>query len=94
MLHTRRVRRTDDELDARSRELLTEIDELKRLEQEKRRTGRSTDEFHALADEVDAKARHVFNVAQVEAAEGEQESPIGAEQAEQHGGDWTEGSRN
>ena len=88
------MRSTDDQLDARSRDLLTEIDELKRLEQAKRRSGRSSDEFHELADAVDAKARHVFNVAQVESTEGEQDSPIASEQAERHPGDWTEGSRN
>ena len=42
---------SDDELDATSRRLLNQIDELKRLELEKRRTARDSDEFRDLAAE-------------------------------------------
>ena len=47
--NTDRMATTDDGLDATSRRLLNEIDELKRLELEKRHTARSSDEFHDLA---------------------------------------------
>jgi hypothetical protein len=85
---------TDDELDATSRRLLNEIDELKRLELEKRRTARSSPEFHDLASKVDDAARHVFDSTGSQLIEGTQESPVEAEREEQHPGDWTEGSRN
>jgi hypothetical protein len=85
---------TDDELDATSRRLLNEIDELKRLELEKRRTARSSPEFHDLASKVDNAARHVFDSTGSQLIEGTQESPLDAERQEQHPGDWTEGSRN
>jgi hypothetical protein len=85
---------TDDELDATSRRLLNEIDELKRLELEKRHTARSSDEFHDLAAKVDNAARHVFDSTGAELIEARDDSPIEAEREEQHPGDWTEGSRN
>jgi len=85
---------TDDGLDATSRGLLNEIDELKRLELEKRRTARSSEEFHDLAAKVDDAARHVFDTTGAQLIEGEQDSPIPNERDEQHPGDWTEGSRN
>ena len=86
--------RTDDELDATSRKLLNEIDELRRLELEKRHTARSTNEFHDLAEKVDDAARHVFDTASTQLIEGRDDSPLPAERDEQHPGDWTEGSRN
>ena len=85
---------TDDGLDATSRRLLNEIDELKKLELEKRHTARSSDEFHELASKVETTARHVFDSAGRQADEGEEDSPIPDERDEQHPGDWTEGSRN
>jgi hypothetical protein len=85
---------TDDGLDATSRRLLNEVDELKKLELEKRRTARSSPEFHDLASKVDDAARHVFDTASTQLIEGDQESPIPEERDEQHPGDWTEGSRN
>ena len=88
------MRTTDDGLDATSRRLLNEIDELKKLELEKRRTARSSDEFHDLAAKVDNAARHVFDTTGAQLIEGEQDSPIPEERDEQHPGDWTEGSRN
>ena len=84
---------SDDELDATSRGLLNQIEELRRLELEKRRTARDSDEFRDLAEKVERTARDVFDAAVVQRSEGEQDSPIEAEQDEQHPGDWTEGSR-
>ena len=83
---------TDDGLDATSRRLLNEVDELKRLELEKRRTARSSDEFHDLAAQVDNAARHVFDSAGAELIEGRYDSPLQDERDEQHPGDWTEGA--
>ena len=88
------MHKTDDGLDASSLRLLGEIDELKRLELEKRQTARSTDEFHDLAAKVDDAARHVFDSAGAELIDGDNDSPLPAEQDEQHPGDWTEASRN
>jgi hypothetical protein len=85
---------TDDGLDATSRQLLNEIDELKKLELEKRHTARSSAEFHELASKVEMAARHVFDSAEKQADEGDRESPIEEERDEQYPGDWTEGSRN
>lgn len=85
---------TDDELDATSRRLLNEIDELKRLEVEKRHTARSSDEFHDLAAKVDNAARHVFDSAAAELIEARDDSPLTDERDEQHPGDWTEGPHN
>ena len=84
---------TDDELDATSRRLLREIDELKRLEIEKRHTARSTQEFHDLAEKVDDAARHVFDTTGAQLIEGRTDSPLEAERDEQHPGDWTDPTR-
>jgi hypothetical protein len=88
------MRTTDDGLDALSRKLLNEVDELKRLELQKRRTARSSDEFHELAAKVDNAARHVFESASGELIDGQQDSPLQEEREEHHPGDWTEGSRH
>jgi len=85
---------TDDALDATSRRLLNEIDELKTLELERRHTARSSDEFHDLAEKIDGVARHVFDSTNAELIEGQEDSPLPDERDEQHLGDWTEGSRN
>jgi hypothetical protein len=85
---------TDDELDATSRRLLNEIDELKKLELQKRHTARSRAEFHDLASKVDNAARHVFDTAGAELIDAQEESPVQDERDEQHPGDWTEESRN
>jgi hypothetical protein len=82
---------TDDELDATSRRLLKEVDDLKRLEVEKRETARSSDEFHDLTEEIEIAARHVFDSAGAELIEGLQDSPRPDERDEQHPGDWAEG---
>ena len=84
---------TDEGLDQASRLLLNEIDEMKRLELQKRDAGRSTDEFHELAEKVDDRARHVVQLAREELHSGEHDSPIPQERDEQHPGDWTESSR-
>lgn len=88
------MRTTDTHLDATSRRLLSEIDELQRLEVQKRRTARSSDEFHDLAAKVDNAARHVFDTAGAELIEAREDSPLPDERDEHHPGDWTEASRN
>ena len=88
------MRKTDNGLDATSQRLLDEIEELQRLELEKRQTARSSDEFHDLAAKVDDAARHVFDTTGAQLIDGEYDSPLPAEQDEQHPGDWTEGSRD
>ena len=88
------MRTTDDGLDALSRKLLNEADELKRLELEKRRTARGSEEFRDLAAKVDNAARHVFESASGELIDGQQDSPLQDEREEHYPGDWTEGSRN
>ncbi len=85
---------SDDGVDAKSRKLLNEIDELKRLELEMRRTGRDSDEFNDLAAKVESAARNVFDAVALERSEGEDDSAIEAGRDEEHPGDWTEGSRN
>ena len=81
---------SDDELDATSRNLLRHIDDLRQLEQEKRRTARSSEEFHDLADRVDTVARDVLDAAHTQQSEGREDSRIPAERAEQKPGDWTD----
>ena len=93
-MNNRVMSTTDDGVDATSRRLLNEIDELKRLELEKRHTARSSEEFHDLASKVDNAARHVFDTAGAELLEAQDDSPLPDERDEQHPGDWTEGSRN
>lgn len=92
--HNRFMGTTDDGLDPTSRRLLNEIDELKKLELEKRYAPRDSPEFNELASKVEKVARHVFDAAGQQADEGDQESPIQEERDERHPGDWTEGSRN
>ena len=83
---------TDGGLDALSRRLLDEIEELRQLELEKRRAARSSDEFHELAGQVDDAARHVFDSARAEAFAGHDDSPLPEEREEQDPGDWSDGS--
>jgi len=92
--HNRLMATTDDGLDATSRRLLNEIDELKRLELKKRHTARSSEEFHDLASKVDNAARHVFDTAGAQLIDGTEDSPLPDERDERHPGDWTDGSRN
>ena len=60
----------DDGLDAISRKLLNQIHELKRLELERRRAARDSDEFNDLAAKVERAARDVFETAALEESDG------------------------
>ena len=55
----------DDGLDAISRKLLKQIDELKRLELERHRVARDSDEFNDLAAKVERLSRDVFATAEL-----------------------------
>jgi hypothetical protein len=81
---------TDDQsLDRISRHILADIEEMRRLEREKRETARSSPEFHALSNEVERAALHVHHHATQELLAGHDDSPDPEERAEQHPGDWT-----
>jgi hypothetical protein len=81
---------TDDaSLDRISRHILADIDEMRRLEREKRETARSSPEFHSLSDQVERAAQHVHRHATDELLAGHDDSPDAEERAEQHPGDWT-----
>jgi len=56
----------DDGLDAMSRKLLNQIDELRRLELERHRAARDSNEFNDLAAKVERAARDVFDTAALE----------------------------
>jgi len=79
----------DATLNKVSKQILSDLEEVKRLEQRKRQAARSTPEFHELAEEVERAARHVWEHAQLEERIAEEDSPIPAERAEQEPGDWT-----
>jgi len=82
---------TDDaHLDATSRQLLTQLDDIKRLEQEKRAEARSTPEFHELAEEISDKARDVWAIAEHEETSGATDSPVPEERDETYPGDWSD----
>ena len=81
---------TDQDLNRLSNRLLSAVDDVQQLERRKRATARSTPEFHELADEIEHKTRKVFSVAVEQRELGEEDSPIPAERAEQHPGDWTD----
>ncbi|MFL5779004.1 MAG: hypothetical protein ACJ761_08695 [Chloroflexota bacterium] len=55
----------------RSDELIDAVDDLRRLEQEKRTEPISSDEFHDLADAVTRKSRSIFSIALDQEATGE-----------------------
>jgi hypothetical protein len=80
---------TDDQLDDASLQLLRAVRELNDIEQRKRETPRSSEEFHRLAAEAEAKALEVWDVAREERDLGEQPSPDASERAEKSPGDWT-----
>ena len=68
VLRSRRLRYVgvgDDGLDATSRKLLNQIDELKRLELERHRVARDSDEFNDLAAKVEKLSRDVFATAEL-----------------------------
>jgi hypothetical protein len=79
----------DEQLDRVSRNILSEIDDLKALERKKRRTTRSSPEFHQLAAQIESAARHVFDHAGTEKAMAEDDSPIPSERDSTEAGDWT-----
>ena len=82
---------TDDaHLDATSRQLLAQLDDIKRLEQEKRAEARSSDEFHDLAEEITDRARGVWAIAEHEEASGSEDSPLPEERDEMYPGDWSD----
>ena len=82
---------TDDaHLDGTSRQLLTQLDDIKRLEQEKRAEARSTEQFHDLAAEISDKARGVWAIAEHEERAGADDSPLREERDERYPGDWSE----
>ena len=60
----------DDGLDAISRQLLRQIDELKRLELERHRVPRDSDEFNDLTAKVERAARDVLDTAALERSDG------------------------
>ena len=60
----------DAGLDARSRQLLNQVHELKRLELERRRAVRDSEEFNDLAAQVERAARDVFDAAAMEKSDG------------------------
>jgi len=81
---------TDQDVNQLSKRLLDAVGDVQRLESRKRTTARSSPEFHELADEIEQKTRNVFAVAVEEREVGDDDSPIAAERAEQHPGDWTD----
>jgi hypothetical protein len=81
---------TDDrQLDKVSQQILADLDEVKRLEKDKRRMARSSPEFHDAARAVERAARHVWEHADAEERIARDDSPITEEEAEQTPGDWT-----
>ena len=85
---------TDQDLNRLSKRLLDAVDDVQRLERRKRAMARSTPEFHRLAEEIEQKTRDVFSVAVEQREIGADDSPLPAERAEQHPGDWTDGDVN
>jgi hypothetical protein len=57
---------------------------------EKRRTGRSTEAFHDLAEKIDDTAREVFSLASREERMGATDSPDPEEWKKREPGDWAE----
>jgi hypothetical protein len=68
---------TDEERRVRSDsdDLLAAVDEMRRTEREKRGEEMSSPPFHRLADEVEGKARRVWEIARQENRDGEQVQP-------------------
>jgi hypothetical protein len=58
-----------------SDQLLSELEKLKSLESQKRTESFSSPPFHALADEVERQAHHVFEVAVREERDGDRTVP-------------------
>ncbi len=80
---------SDPELDEQSRRIIGAVDELKALEQAKRRTARSSDEFHQLAEAVEDKADEVWRFAENELRMGDKDSSRPVDHEATGPGDWT-----
>ena len=91
--HNRFMGTTDDGLDATSRKLLNEIDELKKLELEKRHTARGSEEFHVLASKVET-ARGTSSTRRNRRPTRATRKAPSRMSGTSTPGDWTEGSRN
>lgn len=72
MTHEQRRVRSDSD------ELLDALDELKRMETEKRGMPISSPPFHERAEAVDEQARHVFDLALREERDGDEAERTGA----------------
>jgi hypothetical protein len=81
--------KTDGELSAQSDAFLRTVREVRELEMQKRAAARSSDEFHELADRVEEASRAVFDQAQQQRLDGEEDSPDPQERAQSYPGDWT-----
>ncbi len=81
----------DERLNDVSTQLLRGARDLKELEERKRLEARSTDRFHALAEDITDKARQIESVAALEESLGDDDSPSADERDEQQPGDWTDG---
>jgi hypothetical protein len=58
--------------------LLTALDQMKQMEQDKRDMEISSDEFHELADAIEDQSREVFRIAADERVVGERSPKTGA----------------
>ena len=65
------VRARQRDLDDHSNEILQAVDDLRSMEQQKRREDISTPPFHELADEIKAKSQEIFRIADEERQLGE-----------------------
>src|SRR4029079_17024498 len=90
------IRRMPDDatLNKVSKQILSDLEELRRLEVRKRRTARSSPEFHELAEKVERAARHVWEHAAIEEHIAQEDSPVPGERAEQEPDDWTKHGEN
>jgi hypothetical protein len=61
-----------DELDEDSKRLLRSVDEIRRLEKEKRTVPMSTPRFHELAKAVESASKDVFDQSRVESRDGDE----------------------
>jgi hypothetical protein len=80
----------DKSLDRVSRELIAKVSQLRDIEERKRGTTRSSDDFHDLARKAELTALEVWDIAREEQAMGSDESPDPEERSERRPGDWTD----
>jgi hypothetical protein len=83
-------RKTDAGLADQSDRFIEILHDLKALEDQKRQSARSSPEFHELAQRVEETSRLVFQQAELQRRDGEQDSPDARERAESYPGDWTD----